>query len=155
MQAERFFHLTNTAALLAWVALVIFPARRIVSGVLCAVLVPGLLAGCYAAVIGWRLAAGGPPPADVTTLAGLRSVFDDDWVFAAAWVHYLVFDMVVGAWIARDSVRLGIPWPLRTVALVLTFLAGPVGFLVHVFGRATLRRVIAADDGIIPTSLRV
>ncbi|MFM8378541.1 MAG: abscisic acid-deficient protein Aba4 family protein, partial [Planctomycetia bacterium] len=69
--------------------------------------------------------------------AGLRRVFADDWVFAAAWTHYLVFDMVVGAWIARDAVRLGIPWPLRTPALVLTFLAGPVGFLIHLAARAT------------------
>jgi hypothetical protein len=60
-------------------------------------------------------------------------------VFAAAWTHYLVFDMVVGAWIARDSVRLGMPWMLRTVALVLTFLAGPVGFLIHIVGRWVLR----------------
>jgi hypothetical protein len=80
------------------------------------------------------------------TLAGLRQVFGDDWVFAAAWTHYLVFDMVVGAWIARDSVKLGIPWPLRTAALVLTFLAGPVGFLIHVVGRIVLRRRVGVDE---------
>jgi hypothetical protein len=48
--------------------------------------------------------------------------------------------MVVGAWIARDSVSLGMPWLLRTVALVLTFLAGPVGFLIHIVGRGVLQR---------------
>ena len=97
-------------------------------------------------MIGWKLAANGPPPGDVMTLAGLRQVFGDDWVFAAAWTHYLVFDMVVGAWIARDSVKLGIPWPLRTAALVLTFLAGPVGFLIHVVGRIVLRRRVGVDE---------
>jgi hypothetical protein len=117
-----------------------------VSGVVCAVVVPGVLALAYAAVIGWKLAANGPPPGDVMTLAGLRQVFGDDWVFAAAWTHYLVFDMVVGAWIARDSVKLGIPWPLRTAALVLTFLAGPVGFLIHVVGRVVLRRRVGVDE---------
>jgi hypothetical protein len=117
-----------------------------VSGVVCAVVVPGVLALAYAAVIGWKLAANGPPPGDVMTLAGLRQVFGDDWVFAAAWTHYLVFDMVVGAWIARDSVKLGIPWPLRTAALVLTFLAGPVGFLIHVVGRIVLRRRVGVDE---------
>jgi hypothetical protein len=110
------------------------------------VVVPGVLALAYAAVIGWKLAANGPPPGDVMTLAGLRQVFGDDWVFAAAWTHYLVFDMVVGAWIARDSVKLGIPWPLRTAALVLTFLAGPVGFLIHVVGRIVLRRRVGVDE---------
>jgi len=79
------------------------------------------------------------------TLTGLRDVFADDWVFAAAWTHYLVFDMVVGAWIARDSVKLGMPWLLRTLALVLTFLAGPVGFLMHVVGRGVLRRATSVE----------
>lgn len=138
--AESFFQATNTLALLAWIALLLFPGRKPISSVLCAVIIPALLAACYAGVIGWKLAANGPPPGDVMTIAGLRDVFRDDWVFAAAWTHYLVFDMVVGAWIARDSVRLGMPWMLRTVALVLTFLAGPVGFLIHIVGRAALRR---------------
>lgn len=142
--SEIFFQATNTLALAAWIALVLFPGRRLVSGVLCAVVVPGILALGYAAVIGWKLASDGPPPGDVMTLDGLRAVFGDDWVFAAAWTHYLVFDMVVGAWIARDSVALGLPWLLRTLALVLTFLAGPVGFLVHLAGRAILRRTVTA-----------
>ncbi len=136
---EQFFQITNTLALLAWVPLILLPGKKLVSGVLCALVVPGLLALAYASVIGWKLATNGPPPGDVMTLAGLREVFRDDWVFAAAWTHYLAFDMVVGAWIARDSVRLGMPWMLRTVALVLTFLAGPVGFLIHVVGRWVLR----------------
>ncbi len=143
--AEIFFQATNTIALVAWIALVLFPGRRVVSGLACAVIVPAALAIAYAAVIGWKFATLGPPPGDVMTLAGLKAVFTDDWVFAAAWTHYLVFDMVVGAWIARDAVRLGIPWPLRTVALVLTFLSGPVGFLVHVLSRGVLRRRVAAD----------
>ncbi len=140
--AEQFFQVTNTVALVAWIVLVAAPGRRFVSHLLCAVVVPGLLAACYATVIGWKFATNGPPPGDVTTLAGLRAVFADDWVFAAAWAHYLVFDMVVGAWIARDAVRLGLPWPVRTLALVLTFLAGPVGFLIHLIARYALRRAV-------------
>jgi len=142
---QHFFQITNTIALLAWIGLVLFPGRRAVSHLLCATVIPGLLAACYAAVIGWKLASNGPPPGDVMTIDGLRAVFSDDWVFAAAWTHYLVFDMVVGAWIARDAVRLGIPWPLRTIALLLTFLAGPVGFLIHLVTRFVLRRAVATD----------
>jgi hypothetical protein len=140
MTAEGFFRLTNTLALVAWLALILLPGRKAVSGWLCAVIVPGLLALGYAGVIGWKLAKNGPPPGDVMTLSGLRDVFHDDWVFAAAWTHYLVFDMVVGAWIARDSVRLGMPGLLRTFSLALTFLAGPVGFLVYILGRWFLRQ---------------
>jgi hypothetical protein len=138
--AQVFFQATNTLALLAWIALVLVPGKKLISGWLCAVIVPGLLALGYAAVIVWKLATNGLPEGDVMTLAGLREVFQDDWVFAAAWTHYLVFDMVVGAWIARDSVKLGLPWLLRTASLVLTFLSGPVGFLVYMTGRLLLRR---------------
>lgn len=140
MTAEGFFRVTNTLALAAWIALVLFPGKKLVSGWLCAVIVPGLLALGYAGVIGWKLVTNAPPAGDVMTLTGLRDLFSDDWVFAAAWTHYLVFDMVVGAWIARDSVRLGMPWLLRTVALVLTFLSGPVGFLISITGRWFLRQ---------------
>ena len=144
--AQTFFQATNTLALLAWIALVLFPGKKLISGWLCAVVVPGLLALGYAAVIAWKLATNGPPEGDVMTLAGLRDVFhQDDWVFAAAWTHYLVFDMVVGAWIARDSVKLGLPWLLRTVALLLTFLSGPVGFLIYIVGRWFLRREVAVE----------
>jgi len=146
MTPQAYFQITNTVALMAWVGLLLVPSRRVVSHLLCAVIVPGLLAASYAAVIGWKLCENGPPPDDVMTIAGLRAVFADDWVFAAAWTHYLAFDMVVGAWIARDALRLGIPWPLRSVALVLTFLAGPMGFLLHLLSRAVLRRAAATDD---------
>jgi hypothetical protein len=142
---QHFFQITNTVALLAWIALILLPGRRVVSHLLCATVIPGLLAACYAAVIGWKLASNGPPPGDVMTIDGLRAVFADDWVFAAAWAHYLVFDMVVGAWIARDAVRLGIPWPVRTIALLLTFVSGPVGFLLHLVTRFVLRRAVATD----------
>jgi hypothetical protein len=138
--AQAFFQFTNTLALAAWIALVLFPGKRLVSGWLCAVIVPGLLALGYAGVIGWKLATNGLPTGDVMTLVGLREVFSDDWVFAAAWTHYLVFDMVVGAWIARDSMKLGMPRLLVTVSLLLTFLAGPAGFLVYSLGRWLLRR---------------
>jgi hypothetical protein len=136
----------------AWIPLVAFPGHRLVSRLLCAVIVPVVLAAAYVAVIGFQLAAGGPPPGDLMTIAGLQELFADDWAFAAAWTHYLAFDMVVGAWIARDAVRLGIPWPLRTLALVLTFLAGPAGFLLHAVTRAALRRSLAADDERPPTA---
>jgi hypothetical protein len=143
--AESYFQVTNTVALVAWIFLVMVPGTRVVSGVLCAVVVPALLAVTYAGIIVWKLTANGMPPGDVMTLAGLRSVFSDDWVFAAAWTHYLAFDMVVGAWIARDSVRHGLSWMLRTPALVFTFLAGPLGFLLYVIGRGILRRTVNAE----------
>ena len=72
--AETFFQVTNTLALAGWIALVLFPGRRLVSGMLCAWIVPGLLALAYACVIVWKLTTNGPPPGDVMTLVG-RAAF--------------------------------------------------------------------------------
>lgn len=129
--AEQLFQITNTVALLAWLPLLLLPGNRFITDTLCRRLVPAALAAVYLGVIGWKLATGGPPPGDIMTIAGLRQAFADDLVFAAAWTHYLVFDMVVGTVIARDAVAAGIPWPLRSLSLVLTFLSGPVGYLLH------------------------
>lgn len=143
---QLFFQASNTLALLAWIGLLLFPGRRLVTMVICGTLVPGLLAAAYTALIVWKFASGGPPPGDLSTIDGLQAVFADDWAFATAWTHYLVFDMVVGAWVARDAVRLSIPWPLRTLALLLTFLAGPLGFLLHLLTRGVLRQAWAVHD---------
>ncbi len=144
--AEQFFRITNTVALIGWMTLLVLPGNRRISGLLCAVILPAGLAAAYATVILWRLAAGGTPPGDLGTISGLRSAFADDWVFAAAWTHYLVFDMWVGAWIARDSIRLRIPWPIRSASLLLTFLLGPIGFLLHLGARTMLARKVSIDD---------
>jgi hypothetical protein len=59
--AQRFFQLTNPLAPIAWIKLVMFPGRKLISDWLCAVVVPGLLALGYAAVIAWKLATNEPP----------------------------------------------------------------------------------------------
>ena len=129
--AQQLFQLTNTIALLAWIPLVLFPRQTFVRDTLCKQLIPGILAAIYLGVISWKFATLGPPQTDVMTLSGLRSIFSDDFVFAAAWTHYLAFDMVVGTVVAREAIACGIPWPLRSLSLVLTFLSGPIGYLTH------------------------
>ena len=140
-----FFNATNTVALIAWCALVLFPSRRLLT-ILCGCVVPTLLASCYFLIIVWKFAENGPPPEDVMTINGLRSVFSDDWVFVAAWTHYLCFDLFVGAWIARDAVRIRMPAFIRTASLILTFLSGPIGFLLYMTARTLLQRSVCIDD---------
>ena len=114
--AQQLFQLTNTIALLAWIPLIVFPRQTFVQNTLCKQLIPGVLAATYLGVISWKFATLGPPSADVMTLSGLRSIFSDDFLFAAAWTHYLAFDMVVGTVVAREAIACGIPWPLRSLS---------------------------------------
>ncbi len=47
------------------------------------------------------------------------------------WVHYLVFDLFIGAWISRDSRLNGIAHLKTVPALVLTLFLGPIGLLTY------------------------
>jgi len=62
-------------------------------------------------------------------------LFSDPWVLLAGWVHYLAFDLVVGARVARDAVERGVSRWLVVPCLVLTLMFGPAGFLAYSIAR--------------------
>jgi hypothetical protein len=53
----------------------------------------------------------------------------------AGWLHYLAFDLFIGAWEVRDAQRHGIPHLLVIPCLLLTFLLGPIGLLCYMAAR--------------------
>ena len=66
-----------------------------------------------------------------STLAAVRTLFDNPWTLLAGWAHYLAFDLFIGGWQVRDAQRHGIRYVLIVPALVLTFLFGPAGWLLY------------------------
>jgi hypothetical protein len=142
LEPDTVFQGANSVALLAWLALLASPpsvrwARSVrrFSGRL----VPLALALLYVALLAlhWRGQGG------FGTLAEVRALFDVPGLLAAGWVHYLAFDLFVGAWIAERGAALGLPhWQLVPV-LVLTFLFGPAGLLAF-FGLRALHRPAGA-----------
>ena len=79
-------------------------------------------------------------------MAGLRRLkasarlFSTDIGILVGWVHYLVFDLFVGAWIARDAQRRGFSHWLLVPCLLLTFMAGPFGLLLYVILRVATKK---------------
>ena len=139
--AEQLFQISNTVALIAWLPLILMPSNRFITDKLCRQFVPAGLALIYVGVIAAKMLAGEPQLDDIGTIRGLQQAFSNDLVFAAAWIHYLAFDMVIGSLIARGSVDFGIPWPLRSLSLILTFLGGPAGYLFYLGIRLRWRAV--------------
>ena len=74
------------------------------------------------------------------SLAEVSRLFENPYLLLAGWVHYLAFDLFIGAWEVRDARRLGIPHLLVVPCLGLTFILGPVGLLLYLGLRAGLRR---------------
>jgi hypothetical protein len=56
-------------------------------------------------------------------------LFTDQRVALAGWIHYLAFDLFVGLWIAARSDELRISRLVQAPVLVVTFMFGPLGFL--------------------------
>ena len=69
-------------------------------------------------------------------LAGVAAVFRTEGVLLTGWVHYLAFDLFIGAWMCRRGAAEGMhPWLIR-LCLPPTFLAGPIGLLLFLGLRA-------------------
>ncbi len=126
MTPEALFSLANMLAVLGWLALLAVPFRPAANLWLAGRIIPALLAAIYLVLIIWRL-----PGSDggFGSLAAVARLFADPWVLLAGWLHYLCFDLFIGAWMCRHAAARGLsrwrvlPW------LPLTFLAGPIGLL--------------------------
>jgi hypothetical protein len=138
LDPDTVFRLANTAALLAWIALILSPPRRRWTPWVWRIAgraLPLALSGLYVALLAvhWRGQGG------FGSIAEVRALFDVPGALVAGWVHYLAFDLFVGAWIAQRAAALGLPhWQVLPV-LVLTFLFGPAGLLAFVLLRAWRR----------------
>lgn len=127
------FPVVNLVALLSWLALMVRPRHpwvlRCVGHV-----VPLLLAMIYAVIIAMRI---GRVDGDFSSLTGVASLFRDPWILLAGWVHYLVFDLLIGVWEVRDAASRNLPHWRVLPCLLLTFLFGPVGWLLYLVVRST------------------
>lgn len=138
MDAETLFSLCGKVAMAGWVFLIVAPRWRWSAQIIAKFVVPLLLAAIYLGLIAthWSGHRGG-----FSSLAAVGELFADPWILLAGWVHYLAFDLFIGAWEVRDARRERIPHLLVVPCLVGTFLFGPVGLLAYCSLR-TGRRLI-------------
>lgn len=82
----------------------------------------------------------GPSAPSFFTVDGILSIFGARRTAVGCWVHYLVFDLFVGAWEVRDARALGLPHRWVIPCLLLTLWFGPVGYAAYLGLRALSRR---------------
>ena len=133
---DRLFSLAGFAAMTGWLALALAPLRPRLAQMVAGWIIPALIGVAYAGLIAryWGESTGG-----VGSLGEVSALFDHRGLLLAGWLHYLAFDLFVGAWEVREAERVGIPHLLVLPALVLTFLFGPIGLLVFLGLRAWRR----------------
>ncbi len=126
MQPDALFQLSGPLAMAGWLALAATPLAPRLTGLAAGLIIPVLLSLGYTALIlaNWSGAEGG-----FGSLVDVMLLFTNPAVALAGWLHYLAFDLFVGAWEVRTARRQRIPHLLVLPCLVLTFLFGPIGLL--------------------------
>ncbi len=122
---DKVFLVANGLATVGWILLVFLPRFKVTEWVVHKGLLPLCLSGIYITYIVMTMGEG---EGGFGTLDGVASLFENKGVLLAGWVHYLVFDMVVGSRIQKDAAGRGIHHLATVPSLILTFMLGPVGY---------------------------
>lgn len=142
---DRLFGIAGSLAMAGWLALALSPLRPRVAQALAGWIIPAVIGLAYAGLIAryWGESSGG-----FGSLDEVSALFQSRGLLLAGWLHYLAFDLMVGAWEVREAERVGLPHWTILPALVLTFLFGPIGLLVFLALRAArLRGPLARSQG--------
>lgn len=138
MDVELLFKIANYSVIPGWLLLVVAPRSTVTRLVVHSYLYPVVLGILYAILIVPAFFADGEGGMD--SVANLQVSFENGYVLVGAWVHYLIFDLFIGAWESRDAVKRGIPHWQLVPCLILTLFAGPLGLLVYLIIRYFYRR---------------
>ena len=130
MSLETIFSVCSGLAILGWLGLALAPKLDLTRRLYPSVVAPLMLGLVYAyLMISFQGEA--PPEGGFGTLEEVKALFSIDALLLAGWIHYLAFDLFVGAWILRDSQDHQIHHFLILPCLFFTLMAGPVGLLLY------------------------
>lgn len=126
MDWEVPFAIAGQVAMAGWAILIFAPRRWPALNLMPGAVLPAALALGYAGLVLVHFAGTG---GGFGSLAEVRILLSTEPMLLAGWVHYLAFDLFVGAWIARRADRIGLSRLVQAPILVATFMLGPVGLL--------------------------
>lgn len=135
MAPEVIFKYANLLAMAGWVILIFLPRRWPSLFWVPQFWIPGVLALGYSGLI---LANFGTTDGGFGSIGEVRALFQSDALLTAGWLHYLAFDLFIGAWIARRADEAGIHRLVQAPILVATFMFGPMGLVLFFMTRAGL-----------------
>jgi hypothetical protein len=128
MRPEKVFRIVNLIAIFPWLFMMVLPKTDITKTIINSSIFPLGLALVYAYYIFKTFGKSG---GNFMTLEGVEKLFSKREVLLAGWIHYLVFDLFVGAWEWRDALQHDISQWILAPCLILTLMFGPVGYLVY------------------------
>ena len=126
MNLELLFSVAGLLSMIGWLALLASPLIPRWSDRIAGFIIPLILSIGYVILIVFFPSGG---EGGFGSLAEVIRLFSQQNAVMAGWIHFLAFDLLVGAWICRVARREGVNFWLVVPCLPLTFLFGPAGFL--------------------------
>ncbi len=139
MKAEQIFSIANLIAMISWIILAVAPRWVLTRKIILSGAIPVLLSVAYLVLI---VLFFGSAEGGFSSLAGVMKLFTNEWAVLASWIHYLAFDLFVGVWEVKDAQAKNISHWFVIPCLILTFMLGPIGFLLY----SILRLFLAKGD---------
>ncbi len=138
MKPEIIFKICNIGIFPMWLLLIFVPKWKWTGKIIHAIWIPIILALFY----GWAFLSASPMPkgGSFNSLEGVMILFTNPKIALAGWIHYLVFDLFVGAWEVRDSKRIGIHHAFVVPCLIFTFMLGPIGLFFYLIIRLITKK---------------
>ncbi len=130
MNPTEVFSLANLITLPMWVLMIFLPKWKVTRFLIDYKVIPIVLAIVYAIYIVLSILNSGMM--DFGSLASVMTLFTKENAVLAGWVHYLCFDMLVGMWMVNQNKELHLHQLLLAPCLFLTFMFGPIGFLLFI-----------------------
>ncbi|MBW2316046.1 MAG: DUF4281 domain-containing protein [Deltaproteobacteria bacterium] len=145
MTPDLVFTVCNYGVIPAWLLLAFAPGWVGTQRIVHALWIPCLLGLVYLLTF---LVNPGPQPegGGFGSLAGVMALFTSPYAVLVGWVHYLAFDLFVGAWEVRDAQRRGIPHLWVLPCLFFTLMLGPIGLLLYLTLRYARLRVTTLEE---------
>jgi hypothetical protein len=140
MKPETIISIADAGVLICWLLLIVAPRWRATEIVVQSIAIPFILGAVYVWLLCRVLLGGGVPGMSYTTLPGIAAWYGSPAGVAVLWVHYLIFDLFIGAWQTRDAASRGISQWVVVPCLIAAMVAGPIGLMLYLAVRLVLGR---------------
>jgi hypothetical protein len=137
MPFETAFSLFGVTAMVGWGLLLASPFIPTWSDRIAGTILPVVLSLGYVVLL---LLPSDGSGGGFGSLAAVKDLFSQDQALLAGWVHFLAFDLFIGAWACRTARTEGISFWFVAPCLPLIFLFGPAGLLAFQGVRAVQAR---------------
>jgi hypothetical protein len=142
---EPIYAMSNIVLLPAWLLLIFAPNWRWTDRIVHRVWIPLLY--CVAVTLILFIRPDSPEGASIASLKGFMLLLTNPMTVLMIWIQLVIWDLFIGAWMARDARRHGIHWAWMVVPMIAIFIFGPPGLVLYLGLRYVMRKTITLDEG--------